>query len=53
MGRVRWGRHHDFFRPIEYRDREFLEKPSDQTDEEQGQTIPLDERIVGQYQEVP
>ena len=52
MGRVRGGRHHDFFRPVEYDDRKFLEKPSDKADEVQGQAFALDERIVGEYQEV-
>jgi hypothetical protein len=52
MGRVRGGRHHDFFRPVEYDDRKFLEKPSDKADEVQGQTFPHDERIIGEYQEV-
>ena len=52
MGRVRGGCHHDFFRPVEYGDRKFLEKPSDKADEVQGQAIALNERIVGEYQEV-
>lgn len=52
MGRIRWGWHHDLFRPVEYCDRKFLEEPSGQADEVQGQAFALDERIVGQYQEV-
>ena len=52
MGRIRWGCHHDRFRPVEYSDRKFLEEPSDQADEVQGQAFALDERIVGEYQEV-
>lgn len=52
MVRIRGGRHHDFFRPVEYRDCKFLEKPPDKTDEEQGQAFALDERIAGEHQEV-
>jgi hypothetical protein len=52
MGRIRWGCHHDLFRPVEYSDRKFLEEPPDQADEVQGQAFALDERIVGEYQEV-
>jgi len=43
MGRIRWGRDYDLFRPVEYDDRKFLEEPSDQADEEQGQAFALDE----------
>ena len=52
MGRLRWGWDHDLFRPVEYHDRKFLEEPSDQADEVQGQAFALDERTVGEYQEV-
>lgn len=52
MVRVRRSRHHDFFRSVEYRDRKLFEEPSNKADEVQGQAFSLDERIVGQYQEV-
>ena len=52
VGRIRWGCHHDLFRPVEYSNRKFLEEPSDQADEVQGQAFTLDEQIVGEYQEV-
>jgi hypothetical protein len=52
MGRIRWGSHHDHLRPFEYSDRKFLEEPSDQADEVQGQAFAFDERIVGEHQEV-
>jgi hypothetical protein len=50
--RVRRSWHHGFFRSVEYRDRKSLEEPSSEADEEQGQAGTLDERIVGEYQEV-
>jgi hypothetical protein len=52
MVRVRWSWHHDFLSSIEYGDRKFLEESSDKADEVQGQAFALDERIVGEYQEV-
>jgi hypothetical protein len=52
MGRVRGGRHHDIFCPLEYGDCKFLEKSSDKANEEQGQACTVDERTFGEYQEV-
>ena len=43
MARVRGGCHYDLFRPAEYGDCKFLEKPSDTADEVQGQAFALDE----------
>jgi hypothetical protein len=52
MVRVRGSWHHDFLSSIEYGDRKFLEESSNKADEVQGQAFALDERIVGEYQEV-
>jgi hypothetical protein len=52
MVRVRRSWHHDFLSSIEYGDRKFLEESSSKADEVQGQAFALDERIVGEYQEV-
>jgi len=52
MVRVRGSWYHDFLSSIEYVGRKFLEESSSKADEVQGQAFALDERIVGEYQEV-
>ena len=52
MVRICGSWHHDFFSSIEHDDRKLLEEYSNKADEVQGQAFALDERIVGEYQEV-
>lgn len=52
MVRVCGSWHHDYLSSIEYGDRKFLEENAGKADEVQGQALAIDERIVGEYQEV-
>jgi hypothetical protein len=52
MVRIRGSWHHDYLGSVEYGYRKFLEESSSKADEVQGQAFALDERIVGEYQEV-